>query len=117
MARADRGLTHLETKDLGDLADHLVAGQVTAGARFRPLSAFEVERLAFGDLVEAPPEFRRRQFVEVAAIRFLLFGQHAALARADACSRDLCSGRQRDLRFLGESAEAHIAHEERNIEA
>src|SRR5690554_7615811 len=43
--RRDRGLALLEAAHLGDLARHLVARQVAAGAGLGPLTALEVEGL------------------------------------------------------------------------
>ena len=81
-----------------------------------PLPALEVERLHLLEVVERPAEASRRQLVEVAAVVGLLLGQHAALARADARAGQLGALRQRRLGLLGQRAEAHVGHEDRDVE-
>ena len=56
-------------------------------------------------------EFGRGQLVKVPAIGFLLIGQHAALARADAGTRHFRATGQRALGLLRQGAEAHVANE------
>ena len=87
---------------------------MTSSARLGPLPTLEVERLHPGKLVPAKPKPPRGQFVEIPRVGRLLFGQHAALARANAgagkfgplSQRHLCRGRQ--------CTETHIGHQQRD---
>jgi hypothetical protein len=107
----------VEVADRGDLALDLGPGQVAAGAGLGPLPALEVEGLHAGDLVEAPAEARRGVLVEVARALGLLLGEHAALAGGDAGAGLLGAAGEGDLRLLAEGAEAHVADEDRDLEA
>ena len=80
------------------------------------MTSFEVEGLALRDLVETPSEPGRREFVEVPAVRFLLFGEHASFAGADAGAGQLGARGERDLGLLRERAEAHVAYEEGDVQ-
>jgi len=115
--RADHGLARLDAPDRRDLFGDLRAGQVPAGTGLGALAALEVERLAARDLVEAPAEPRRREFVEVPAVGGLLLGEHSAFARADSGAGELGACGERALGLLGERAEAHVAHEEWHFQA
>ena len=67
-------------------------------------------------LVPGEAEAGRGELVEVAAVRGLLLGQHAAFARADAGAGELGAARERDLGgLLGQRAEAHVGDEERDF--
>ena len=80
--------------DRGDLADDLVARQVTAGAGLGALAALEVKRL---DRAACPRKSRSapRPARRSSGVRGLLLGQHAALARADAGAGQLGAAGQR----------------------
>ncbi len=101
---------------LGDPALHLRTGQVPARPRLGALAELEVEGLDLREHVPAPAEARRRELVEVARVLALFFGQHAALARADARSRELRSACEGGLRFLRQRAERHVGDEQRKVE-
>ena len=109
--RGNRGLTFLEAPDLCNLPFDLVAGQMPARAGLGPLPALEMKRLGLTHLVPGEAETCRRELVEVPRVRFLLIGQHAALARTDSCTGMLGTFGERDLRLFGESAETHIRYE------
>ena len=102
--------------DLGDLADHLFAGEVAACAGLGALAELEVEGLRAGNLVERVPEPARRQLVEVSSVGFLLRWEHAALTGADAGTGKVSATSQRDLGLLRERPEAHVGDEERDLE-
>ena len=107
----------LEAAHLGDFADHLAAGKVSAGAGLGALSSLEVKGLRPARLVHGPPEPGRRQLVEIARVVLLFLRQHAALARADAGPRHLGSLGQRHLGLFAEGSKAHVAHEEGDVQA
>jgi hypothetical protein len=94
----------------------LLAGQVPAGAGLGTLPRLEVEGLDAPHLVDVPPEAPRRQLVEVPRVGRVLLGQHAPLAGADARARHLGALGQRLLRLLGERPEAHVGHEDGDVE-
>ena len=114
--RRDGRGARLEAADLGDLALHLDAGQVPSGAGLGPLAQLEVERLAAGSLVHRPAELAAGQLVEVAGALGPLLGQHPALARADPGSGPLSTAGQSHLGLLRQRPEAHIAHQQRDLQ-
>ena len=82
-----------------------------------PWPQLEVERLHLGRGTSyVPAEAGRRQLVEVAGALGLLLGQHAALAGADAGARQLGAAGERGLGLLRQRAEAHVGHEDRDVE-
>ena len=72
--------------------------------------------LALFDCLEAVAESRRGELIEIAACGLLLLGKHPAFTRADTRPRHLRTRRERDFGFLAQSAEAHVAHEERDVQ-
>ena len=103
--------------DLGDATDDLGAGQMATGAGLGTLAELEVERLHVADLLERPSEAGRRELVEVAAVLGVLLGEHPALARADAGAGTLGAPGERHLRLERQGTEAHVRHEQRDVEA
>jgi hypothetical protein len=89
---------------------------MSTGSGLGTLAGLEVEGLALRDLVETPAELRRRELVEVPGVRLLLLRQHAAFSGADARSGQLGAHRQGRLGLLRERAEAHVAHEEGDLQ-
>ena len=87
-----------------------------SGARLRTLAALVVEGLDPGEFVHGEAKSRRRQLVEIATIRFLLFWEHAALSRADPGTRQLGTLGQSNLGFEGQRPKAHIGDNDRNVE-
>ena len=90
---------------------------MAAGAGLGALPELEVEGLDVPDLVDRPAEPTGRQFVEVPRVLLLLLGQHAALTGTDPRAGPLSAERESCLRLLRESAEAHVGHEQRNVES
>lgn len=99
----------------GDLAIDLGPRQMPARAGLRPLSAFEMERLHRGQLVPSKPEPRRCEFIEIAAVGLLFFGQHAAFTRTDAGASVLGPFGKRQFGRFRQSAKAHVRDKERDF--
>ena len=89
---------------------------MAAGAGLGRLAAFEMERLHPHHLVPGEAEAGGGVFVEVAAVRGLLLGQHAAFAGGDAGAGKLGAARERDLGRLRQRAEAHVGDDQRDFQ-
>ena len=115
--RGDRILAGLQPAHLGDFAAYFSPRQMPAGAGFGPLPALEMKGLAFFHLVPAKAKARRGQFVEITAVGRLLAGEHTALAGADARAGQFRAFGKREFGFLGQRAETHVRHEQRNVQS
>jgi len=107
----------VEPADLGDSPDHLGAGKMPARTGLGSLAELEVEGLDVVDPVERPTESSRCELVHVPAVLLTLLRQHPALAGTDGGAGTVGSSCQGDLGLLGDGAEAHVGHEQRDLES
>ena len=101
---------------LGDLVRHLLAHQMAAEADLAALADEELASIGQPQMMRVEAVARLDALIEPLARIAALVGDHAALARAGRGAGHGRAARQRDLRLIGERAEAHAGDVDGNVE-
>ena len=114
--RRNGGLPLGEPANGGDLPLDLAAGQMASGPGLRRLPGLEVKRPNVREQVFGVTELGRAQLEHVPGVGGVLFRQHSAFAGCNARARHLGTLGQGRLRLLGQSTEAHVGDEDRDLQ-